>query len=332
MDADPHFVRAWAWRVALTGQYDQVMRETSELLAAAPAISGRGRSRVLAGAAAGCVVVFTAVYFGFVWTRAGQAFEFDVLKGAPALLDTPPVLRARSWLAYVTEYAMAAVVVLVLVIGLSRRRPVLALLGAAVIVVTAGIDRVLVRWVFTRPPLVVDPMSRENSFPSGHVAMAMSALLGLLIVVPYAWRGVTALVGSGFVLGIAEMTMTVGWHRLSDTLGGNLLALGVACAGLAVLLRRSGVWMPLPSRRVLSVLLAVVPLLGYTVWIVVSAVGPVSDALAEGRSVLEHQSALFRTAGAAATVFSTLIVVAFLVLLARIEPARITRRTGVPVE
>jgi len=302
------------------------MRETSELLTGGPALSGRRRSRILAGVAAGCVVGFIAVYFGFVWTRAGQAYEFDVLKGAPALLDTPAVLRARSWLAYVTEYEMAAVVVLVLVIGLLRRRPALAFLGAAVIVVTVGVDRVLVRWVFTRPPLVVDPISRENSFPSGHVAIAMSALLGLLIVVPYAWRGVTALVGSVFVLGIAEMTMTVGWHRLSDTLGGNLLALGVACAGLAVLLRRSGVWMPLPSRRVLSVLLAVIPLLGYVVWTIVAAVGPASDALAEGKPALDHQSALFQVAGAVATVFSTLIVVAFLVLLARIEPARITRR------
>jgi membrane-associated phospholipid phosphatase len=306
------------------------MSETSELLTggpvAAPAISGRGRSRVLAGAAAGCVVGFTAVYFGFVWTRAGQAFEFDVLKGSPALLDTPAVLRARSWLAYVTEYVLAGVVVLVLAIGLLRRRPALALLGAAVIVVTAGVDRVLVRWVFTRPPLVVDPMSRENSFPSGHVAMAMSALLGLLIVVPYAWRGVTALVGSGFVLGVAEMTMTVGWHRLSDTVGGNLLALGVACAGLAVLVSRSGVWMPLPGRRVLSLLLAVIPLLGYVVWTIVAAVGPAAEAHAEGGSEFEYRSALFQVAGGAATVFSTLIVVAFLVLLARIEPARISRR------
>jgi membrane-associated phospholipid phosphatase len=296
-------------------------------------VPARRRSWVLAGVAAFCSAGFIAVYFLFVWTRSGQAFEFDVLRGSPAVLDTPAVLRARFWLAYVTEYVMAAVVVLVLAIGLLRRRPALAVVGVAAIVVPAVLDRLLVSWVFTRPPLVYDPMSRDNSFPSGHVAMAMSALLGLLIVVPYAWRGVTALVGSVCVIGIAEMTMTAGWHRLSDTIGGNLLALGAACLGLAMLIRRTGVRTPWPRRRLLSGLLAIIPLLGYVVWTMANGAGPAYDVLNHdlGMPSHEYQSALFAVAGAIATVISTLTVVAFLTLLARMEPARGNRgRAGVP--
>ncbi|MEC3980101.1 phosphatase PAP2 family protein [Amycolatopsis sp. H20-H5] len=291
------------------------MSETSELLAEESLVAARRRSRAPVLTAAVCAAGFLAVYLLFVRTRGGQAFEFDVLQGAPAVLDTPPVLRARSWLAYVTEYAMAAVVVLILAVGLLRRRPALAVVGAGTLVVTALLDRLLVNWVFTRPTLVDDPANPDNSFPSGHVAMVMAALLGLLIVVPHAWRGGVALAGSVLVVGVAEMTMTVGWHRLSDTLGGNLLALGVASSGLMLVRRADPGAAP---RWLLSVWLALAPLLGYGLWTVANAVGPAVASMTHdaGRTRHEYEFALFQAAGAIATTVSTLAVVAFVTLLA----------------
>ncbi|GAA1947597.1 phosphatase PAP2 family protein [Amycolatopsis minnesotensis] len=301
------------------------MRVTTEPPAGEPEpiVAARRRSGLLAGAAAACLAGFAATYFLFVWTRPGQAFEFHVLQGIPALSDTPPVLRARAWLGYVTEYAMAAVVAVIVVIGLVRRRPALAIAGAVTVCATALLDRVLVRWVLTRPELVPDPMNAENSFPSGHVAMSASALLGLLIVVPVAWRGCTALLGSALVVGVAEMTMTVGWHRLSDTIGGNLLALGIACVAVAVPVRLGGVRTPPLRWPPLARLVAIVPLLGYVAWTVVSAAGPAYDVLTNGAAADPPRT--FEAAGAAATVVSALTVVAFLGLLARAEPAPRTR-------
>lgn len=305
-----------------TGGYGLPVHVRTESAADEPESTAtpRRRARLFAGAAAACLLGFAATYFLFVWTRPGQAFEFHVLQGIPALLDTPPVLRARAWLAYVTEYTMAAVVAVIVVIGLVRRRPALAIAGAVTVGVTAGLDRVLVRWVFTRPELVTDPMNDENSFPSGHVAMSTSALLGLLIVVPVAWRGCTALLGSVLVVGVAEMTMTVGWHRLSDTIGGNLLALGIACVAVAVLVRFGGVRTPELRWPPLARLVAIVPLLGYVVWTVVRAP---YDLLSHGAAADPPRT--FETAGAIATVVSALTVVAFLGLLAKSEPGPLKR-------
>ncbi|MFD9893418.1 phosphatase PAP2 family protein [Amycolatopsis sp. NPDC059027] len=271
---------------------------------------GTGRAtRLPALAAVACVVGFVTVYFGFVWTHRGQALEFAVLQRAPMSPETPSVVRATFWLDHVNEYSVGAVLLLVVLVGLLRRRPALAAAGTAVIVVTAALDRILVRWVLVRPNLVDDPANPDNSFPSGHVAMATSALLGLLIVVPPAWRGVTALVGAVPVLGVAEMTMTLSWHRLSDTVGGNLLALGVACFGVAALVRRGGARVLTRRERLLGGLLGIVPLLGYGVWTVARVAG----------------EPLFPVAGALATAFSTLTVVIFLAVLLRAEPAATTR-------
>ncbi len=264
--------------------------------------------RIAAVAAGSCGVGFVGVYLLFVWTWAGQALDFNVLQGAPALLETADVLRARSWLSYITVYAVAGVVVLVLAIGLLRRRPALAVAGAAVIGVTAVLERVLGDWVLVRPSIIDDPINHGNSFPSGHVAIAMSALFGLLIVVPYAWRGWVALLGSVYVVGVAEMTMTVGWHRLSDAIGGNLLALGVACLALAVLARRDGA----RTQKLRLSLVAIVPLLGYVVWTVAKGVGPAYGVLSSDKD--GFQSSIFQAAGATATVASALTVVAFLVV------------------
>ncbi|QWF79475.1 phosphatase PAP2 family protein [Amycolatopsis sp. CA-230715] len=288
-----------------------------------PIAAPRRRGRLFTSTAAACLLGFAATYFLFVWTRPGQAFEFHVLQGIPAMLDTPPVLRARAWLAYVTEYAMAAVVAVIIAIGLVRRRPALAIAGAVTVAATAGLDRVLVRWVLTRPQLVVDPMNNENSFPSGHVAMSTSALLGLLIVVPVAWRGCTALLGSALVVGIAEMTMTVGWHRLSDTVGGNLLALGVACVAVAVLVRLGGVRTPSLRWPPLARMVAIAPLLGYAAWTVVRSAGPAYDVLTRGAAADPRQT--WAAAGGLATVVSALTVVTFLGLLAKDEPAPVKR-------
>jgi membrane-associated phospholipid phosphatase len=288
----------------------------------------RRHSLLLAGMAFACAVGVALSYLLFVWTRHGQAFEYDVLKGAPAPLDTPSVLHARAWLAYVTEYSVGAVLVLVLAIGLLRRRPALAVVGAATIGVTAVLDRVLVNWVLTRPPIVYDAFSPGNSFPSGHVAMSTAALLGLLIVVPHAWRGAVALSGSVLILGIAGMTMTVGWHRLSDTIGGNLLALGVGCLGLAVLILRAGAHTPRPRWRLPSGLLAIVPLLGYVVWTAANGAGPAYDVLVHDSATpaADYQAAMFHSAAGIATVISTMTVVVFLAVNARIEPAPIKRQ------
>jgi hypothetical protein len=111
------------------------------------------------------------------------------------------------------------------------------------------VTQLLKRYLLPRPELIAhDPRIAHNSFPSGHTTIAMSVLFGLVIVVPYRWRGFTLFVTVSYAVGIGEATVVAQWHRLSDTIGGDMVALAVGCLAMAVVARRSGITR-VPRRR-----------------------------------------------------------------------------------
>lgn len=77
------------------------------------------------------------------------------------------------------------------------------------------------------------PDQAPNTLPSGHAAAAMGLLIGALIVVSRRWYvpvTLLALPGAAFA-GVA--TVAADWHRLSDTVAADLLALAVGLFALA---------------------------------------------------------------------------------------------------
>ncbi|MEY9861568.1 hypothetical protein ABH935_007209 [Catenulispora sp. GAS73] len=85
-----------------------------------------------------------------------------------------------------------------------------------------------------------------NTLPSGHAAAAMGLFFAALIVISRRWYvPVTLLVLPGAALaGVA--TVAADWHRLSDTVAADLLALAVGLLGLAVV-AQIGLVRPEPS-------------------------------------------------------------------------------------
>ncbi|WP_194899842.1 phosphatase PAP2 family protein [Catenulispora pinisilvae] len=78
------------------------------------------------------------------------------------------------------------------------------------------------------------PYQAPNTLPSGHTAAAMGLFFAALIVVSRRWYvpvTVLALPGAAFA-GVA--TVAADWHRVSDTVAADLLALAVGLLGLAV--------------------------------------------------------------------------------------------------
>jgi membrane-associated phospholipid phosphatase len=184
------------------------------------------------------ILVMIAVYVGFVLTAAGQRFENAALAGAAQAeqFDPSGKTNALASLARISVYSLAVAVAVVFLIGLVRRRLNLAIAGVGVVVVALGITQVLKRYLLPRPELIAhDPRIAHNSFPSGHTTIAMSVLFGLLIVVPYAWRGFALFVTVFYAIGIGEETVVAQWHRLSDTIGGDLVALAIGCLAMAYL-------------------------------------------------------------------------------------------------
>nr|WP_254071319.1 MULTISPECIES: phosphatase PAP2 family protein [unclassified Rathayibacter] len=148
---------------------------------------------------------------------------------------------------------------LVAAIALIRRRPALALASVGSIVVTAGLTQLLKNVVLERPLLVeTDSWYTGGSFPSGHTAAAVSVVFALAMVVPGRGRTVVLAIGGAVVVLVGNLTMAASWHRASDVLGADLVALAsasLACAWLSTRAQVGRAPRKPPRRAVLRVLL-----------------------------------------------------------------------------
>jgi membrane-associated phospholipid phosphatase len=222
--------------------------------------------------ALGCAVVAIVVYFLAVWTVPGQELENAALRGADEAAARDQAVADES-LGRITVYSLAAAVVLVTLVGLVRRRPDLAVAAAGVIVAGQVVTQVLKRFVLPRPSLV--PLTghyAENSLPSGHTTIAMTVLFAALIVVPYRWRGVALFFLLSWAVGIGAYTVTAKWHRLSDTLAADAIALALACVASWWLARRGAVRRHEGKRRIPRVVVVTFAALGGLVFLALGGI------------------------------------------------------------
>lgn len=185
--------------------------------------------------------MLTISYLSAVWTTRGQATENAALRGADQVSEQD-FSTASEALGHITIVTLAMAVILVALVGLLRRRPDLAVAGVAVIVLGQVITQGLKRFVLPRPELVeVSSNYTQNSFPSGHTTIAMTVLFAVFIVVPRRWRGIAALVVLTWAIGIGAYTTTAKWHRFSDTIGADAVALLCGCLAAWWLTRRGSI-------------------------------------------------------------------------------------------
>ncbi|MFC6093006.1 phosphatase PAP2 family protein [Saccharothrix lopnurensis] len=205
------------------------------------------RWAVIAVAASG---VAALVYVLAVWTVEGQELENAALRGADQA-DAAQAGEAWRALDEITVYSLVAAVVLIALVGVLRRRWDLAVAAVGVVVLGQVVVQGLKRFVLVRPPLVeVAGDYTHNSLPSGHTAIAMTVLFAAVIVVPHRWRGVVMLILLPWAVGIGQYTLTAKWHRLSDTLAADAIALALAALASWWLARRGGLHRYEGPRRV----------------------------------------------------------------------------------
>lgn len=205
-----------------------------------PAASSRHRGTVQTRALSvivACAGLLVLVYVVAVRTPMGQRFEDWVLAGIDRA-DGGAQGRTAAWaLTSVNGASVVAALLLVVGVGLWRRQAVLAAVSAGVLVCSVLAAEVVQR-VATRPILLDSGYRREDqSFPSGHTAVAMAIMCAVVLVVPYRIRGWTLVIASVASTGIAVATVSADWHRPSDTLGSDLIVVGCAAAGVFLLAR-----------------------------------------------------------------------------------------------
>jgi hypothetical protein len=76
---------------------------------------------------------------------------------------------------------------------------------------------------------------QRNTFPSGHATAATAIAVGAILVSPLRVRWLVVPLAAGYAALVGHATQIAGWHRLSDAIGGVLLVLAVAGAGVGVL-------------------------------------------------------------------------------------------------
>lgn len=201
-------------------------------------------------------------YVVFVLTAAGQEFENRALLGGREEFRE----QREGWLAELDEIAaltLAIGIALVLGTALLRRKPLLAASSGGLIATTVVATEVLKR-LLVRPELIEAPVHwLSNSFPSGHVAVAVAVGIGAVLVVPRVLRALVTLGAALYAMGIALAVGIAGWHRLSDVAGASFLVLSFGCVVL-YLLARGGRVRPIRAPRRIGYTLVVLVLGGLT--------------------------------------------------------------------
>lgn len=184
-----------------------------------------------------CLVIFAAVFLVAVRTAPGQRFEDSILRAADRSATTAEQVQALNTLDTITVPSVIVGMIFVLLVALFRRRILLGLLSVGMIVASIATSEAIQRMAH-RPILLSHGFRREDqSFPSGHAAVAMSLMCAVVMVVPYRFRGLAVFLASLWAASVGVATVTAGWHRPSDTIGSDLIVVGYTCAALAVLAR-----------------------------------------------------------------------------------------------
>jgi membrane-associated phospholipid phosphatase len=186
-----------------------------------------------------CAFATYVVHRVFVGTEVGQTADQALMEKAAAL-PVAVAHAAESVLSLFTIPIVLAVCAVPPLVAVLRRSPWHAV-AALVLVGGANITtQVLKDHVFERPDLLA--LGAPNSLPSGHTTVVASVMLGLLLIVPSAWRRPAAVVGLTSTLLVGLATIVAGWHRLSDVAAALLVSLAWTGVVLVVMALR-----PTPS-------------------------------------------------------------------------------------
>lgn len=184
-----------------------------------------------------CLGMILGLWGVFVLSRRGQELEAAALKGSEIGAHYISAV-ARTVLSVVSIQAAAALVGIILLIGLLRRSHRRAAWAVVAVVGSNLSAQALKYWILWRPDYNISARwDNANTLPSGHTTMATSAAVALILLSGRRWRALSAWTGALFAIAMGYSTLVCQWHRPSDVLAG--IFVPVAWGALAV---AGGAW------------------------------------------------------------------------------------------
>jgi membrane-associated phospholipid phosphatase len=173
---------------------------------------------------AGVVATFAV----FVRTDYGQRIDQGAFEGR-GIATTGAREAASDLLTTISVGSLVLAVALLVGQALVRRRTVLALVAAAVIVGSIVTTEILKDVLLRRPDLIgLAPFS--NTFPSGHATIALGIGVAATLVVPPRLRRPIAFLAVAYAVAVGVALLAAGWHRPSDIAGGYFVVTAWAAA------------------------------------------------------------------------------------------------------
>ncbi|MFJ8659831.1 phosphatase PAP2 family protein [Streptomyces sp. NPDC093795] len=189
----------------------------------------------------GAVLVLTVVYAGLVLTATGRRWGDTATTGRRADTVAATLLRDYPSLAGLTTLSLVLGCVLLLAVGLIRKRYAHTGAAAGAIVTALALTGLLQRYA-PRPRLLdTGGALLPSGFPSAQTTLALGIALGLALVVPYRLRGLAVGAATLWAVAIGAYTIAAGRHRPGDVIAAALVVLTVHCGLLALLARRGKV-------------------------------------------------------------------------------------------
>lgn len=187
------------------------------------------------GALSALAALATGIVFAVaVHTTAGQRLD-DAARGNVSLSDAPRAYSATQRLLETISVSSLALFGLgIMGIALLRGRPWRAA-GAGVVVLGANLTTQAMKGHFDRPDLLGGFRTDAGAFPSGHVTVAMSLAMALVLVAPPALRWTATLAGCAYAGGVGVAVIALDWHRPSEVIGAYLVTVAWTAAMGAVL-------------------------------------------------------------------------------------------------
>lgn len=174
---------------------------------------------------------FTALYLYVTYTGSGQAWDaatlgiFSGLRGERYLA----VYEARDWILFLLLAAVA-----VASIEAVLRRKLAATLATVLLVgSTALVSSAFKSGILPRPDLG-DFAYGYTTFPSGHSALSLAAVIALIWLGPRWLRPVVVPFLASLVMIVAVISLLSFAHRGSDVVGGLFLASALGCGLVGV--------------------------------------------------------------------------------------------------
>ncbi|GAA3942151.1 hypothetical protein GCM10022244_57570 [Streptomyces gulbargensis] len=194
----------------------------------------------------GAVLLLTVVYAGLVLTATGRRWGDAAVTGRRADIPVATFLREHPSLAGFTTASLVAGAVLLLAVGLLRKRYVLTGLAGGALVTALAVAGLLQRYAPRPRPGDGAGALVPSGFPSAQTTLALGIAFGLVLVVPHRLRAPVTGAATLWAAAVGAYTLAAGQHRPGDVIAAALLTLAVLCGLVALLARRNRVR---PARR-----------------------------------------------------------------------------------